>query len=216
MTLTKGALTRLQIIEQARAIFNEEGIDITLDVLTQKMGLSKSRVNNHFRTKESLFLAILTAYETELGSLMAKKQSQKTQNFLQDYIDTRAEIMDLQFKYRCGTQYLNMVTSAENEISKHVRQTVQIHAQSILIRAKKMVDEGWISVDMLIEPNWTTFLFVYINGFTQWSIFYNMYDRLQEYKEVKSKYLRGVIFHSYGPFLTKKGAKALGALDFDK
>lgn len=214
MTLTKGALTRLQIIDKAREIFNEYGIDITLEQLTKNMGLSKARVNNHFRTKDSLFLAILDAYEIEFGHLQSMEQP-LTKDPFQAHVDTHSKIMDLQFKYRCGTQYLNLVTNAENALTQHVREKVTIHSQSILLKIKFMVEKGWVREEILLEPNWSSFLFVYINGFTQWSIFYNMYDRPKEYKNVKSKYLRGIFFHGYGPFLTKKGKKIFDELDFE-
>jgi hypothetical protein len=124
--------------------------------------------------------------------------------------------MDLQYHYRCGTHYLNLATSAQNELTEHTLSTGERNTQAILARIKKMVDDKWLNPAILEEPNWSAFRFTYINSLTQWSVFYNMYDRNKPYKKVKSNYLRAVITHSYAPYLTKKGEKAFAELVFNR
>jgi AcrR family transcriptional regulator len=218
MTLTKGESTRRHIIDQARTIYNEAGIEITLDQLTQKMGLSKSRVNNHFRTKEKLFLAIFGAYQDDLTELLKKSKEAESEQPLQSYIDTLSAIMDLQFHYRCCTPFLNLVTStrAETEITIHTEASVAQSKMAIQMRVERYVSAGWLQPSLLTEPHWSAFLFNYINGLTQWSIFYNMYDSAISYKKVKSIYLRSIILHSYTPYLTRKGKKGFSTLTFNR
>lgn len=58
--MTKGALTRTRILDQALVLASRLGLDgLTLGVLAETLGLSKSGLYAHFRSKEALVLAVL-------------------------------------------------------------------------------------------------------------------------------------------------------------
>jgi AcrR family transcriptional regulator len=60
MILSKGEQTRQEIVERARALAGEVGLEgLSLGVLAAGMNLSKSGLFAHFRSKEALQIAVL-------------------------------------------------------------------------------------------------------------------------------------------------------------
>jgi AcrR family transcriptional regulator len=58
--VSKGQLTRERILDQALVLASRRGLDgLTLGVLAESLGLSKSGLYAHFRSKEALVLAVL-------------------------------------------------------------------------------------------------------------------------------------------------------------
>jgi AcrR family transcriptional regulator len=215
VTLSKGEATRRSIVEQARIIFNERGIDITLENIAREMGISKSRISNHFPTKDSLFMAILKEYETELAQLVVALHEKGYGDSLQSYVDGLGDMMDVQFKYRCGIIYLNLLSPSQHELKAHTQETFQRNQLSIRSRFQKLIRANVLDEKILEEPHWSAFVFVYVNLLTQWVVYFDMYDSPAEYAQCKSKYLRGIIHHAYGPFLKTKGKKELEQLRFE-
>jgi len=212
--ISKGEITRLAIIDKARLVFNERGIGITLDAIAQEMGMSKSRISNHFNTKDALFGAILREYEEELAGLMKKLYASDNGFTLQTYVNSVSSIMDAQFKYRCGIIYLNMLSPSQHELKAHIRETYVRNQGFIRMRMQNMISLKLLNPNMLVEPNWSAFLFVYVNLLTQWVIHLDMYDSDKPYEENKANYIRGIITHIYLPYFTAKGKKEFEALDF--
>jgi AcrR family transcriptional regulator len=63
--VAKGDLTRARILEQALPLASRLGLDgLTLGVLAEALGLSKSGLYAHFRSKEALLLALLEHTKT--------------------------------------------------------------------------------------------------------------------------------------------------------
>jgi AcrR family transcriptional regulator len=207
MKIAKGEHTRLTLIDQARAIFNQYGISITIDMVAREMGTTKSRITNHFATKDQLFIAIMAEYEQELRQLLEKWYPQGVEKSLQVYLNMLSEIMDIQFKFRCAIVYLNMLSPSQHELKQHTHQNFIRNQNAIRQRMQGMHKAGLIQDAVLQEPSWSAFLFAYINMLTQWVVFQDMYDNADEYQVNKQKYLRGVINHLYLPYLTKKGMK---------
>jgi AcrR family transcriptional regulator len=212
MKIAKGEHTRLTIIDQARAIFNQYGISITIDMVAREMGTTKSRITNHFATKDQLFIAIMAEYEQELGSLVAKWYPAGVEKSLQVYVDMLSEIMDMQFKYRCAIVYLNMLSPSQHELKQQTHANFKRTMGFTRQRMEGMQKAGLIHEAIFQEPAWSAFLFAYVNLLTQWVVFQDMYDDPGEYEVNKQKYLRGVMNHVYLPYLTKKGMKESEAL----
>lgn len=213
VTISKGEATRKSIVEKARTIFNEKGIGITLEMIAAEIGMSKSRISNHFPTKDGLFIAILREYEVELAEVAGKQYARGFQESLQSFADGLSEIMDVQFKYRCGIIYLNMLSPSQHELKMHIRENYARNLQSIRTRMQRMAELGIIDPAVFAEENWQGFVFVYVNLLTQWVIHYDMYDSDLSYQQAKSKYLHGIIHHIYPPYLTAAGKRALEQLN---
>ncbi len=212
--LTKGAATRLQIVEKARKIYNDHGIDITISTLAQQMGVTRSRISNHFPTKESLFIAILQEYEEEYAAIQKQYSSVEKSASLQLYVDYMGDTMDAQYKYRCGIIFLNVLSPSQHELKKQIRENYGRNLLLIRSRIQNLVDQGLVEPRVFREPAWSSFLFVLINLMTQWVVHLDMYDRNKSYAENKALYLRGIFTHVYLPYLTEKGKQALVHLKF--
>lgn len=214
VTVSKGEATRKNIVEQARVIFNEQGIGITLENIAREMGISKSRISNHFPTKDSLFMAILRDYEGELATCLVSLYPTGFNTDFQAYVIGLGQIMDIQFKYRCGILYLNLLSPSQHELKQHVRENFERNTSAILGRLAGWVKDKILEERMLEEPAWSGFLFAYVNLLTQWVVHYDMYDSGKSYAECKQNYLRSTIIHLFTPYLTAKGKKIFSSLHF--
>jgi AcrR family transcriptional regulator len=214
MKIAKGENTRLTIIDRARAIFNERGISITIDAVAKELRISKSRITNHFATKDQLFMSILAEYEQELGRLVANWHPTGVEKSLQAYVNMLSDVMDTQFRYRCAIVYLHMLSPGHHELKQHTYENFNRNKASIRQRMESMYKSGIMAETVLKEPAWSAFIFTYVNMLTQWVVFQDMYDDPDEYVMNKQKYLRAVMNHVYLPYLTKKGKEELEALAY--
>lgn len=74
----EGRDLRKAIIEAARGLFISQGYrGLSMRVIAAKVGVSKPALYYHFKDKEELFLAILTAYLEELGEILERIEVQE-------------------------------------------------------------------------------------------------------------------------------------------
>ena len=175
MNSKKGQSTRDTLVDRARQIFNERGLNITLEKIAAEMGLTKSRIANHFSTKESLFLAILLAYEQRLAQLAAEISLENVVE-LDDLARSISAIMDVQHDFRCGIAYLTMVTQSNSELHMHISENYKSNIRNIQKRTEKMVDAGILNPEILSKSNFETFVFQYTNILTTRVINLKLYN----------------------------------------
>ena len=212
MKLNKGQNTRQIIIDKARHIFNENGLNITLEMIAANMGLTKSRITNHFATKESLFLAILRDYENVLARVAGEIKLADAVEF-SEIAGCLSVIMDVQYEYRCGMAYITLVTQSQHELHKHISENYERNVRNIFKRVEKMVSRGILKSDILIKYNFNTFVFQYTNLLTTWVINLILYDYEKGYAKMKPLYLYAAL-SCYKPYLTSKGEQEIATLDF--
>ena len=212
--LGKGKLTRKTILDAAREIFNEKGINLTIDNLASEMEVTKGKITNHFATKDKLFLAILADYEEQLGNTLASLREQYESKTLGSVMSLISPIMDLQFEYRCSIIYLNVLTPGQSELREHTRRNAARNIEAIRSRISFMVENKLLKNDILQKDAFEAFIFIYINQLTQWVVYFDMYDQERGFKKMKPVYLRGIMHHVYGPYLTSKGIKELEELKY--
>lgn len=210
--MAKGTLTRNLILDTARVIFNAKGINLTLDNLAAEMEVPKGRITNHFSTKDKLFLAILDDYEEKLANRIRELYQFYTSRSLESVAYVLSEIMDLQFEYRCSIIYLNVLSPGQSELREHIHVSANRNIDAIRVRIGYMVKSKLLTEDILEEKNFQSFIFIYINQLTQWVVYCDMYDSEKGYKAAKPAYMRGIMHHVYGPYLTAKGKKELKAM----
>jgi AcrR family transcriptional regulator len=213
-TLGKGKLTRKTILDAAREIFNEKGINLTIDNLASEMEVTKGKITNHFATKDKLFLAILADYEEQLGNTLASLREQYESKTLGSVMSLISPIMDLQFEYRCSIIYLNVLSPGQSELREHTRRNAAKNIEAIRNRISLMVNNKLLKEEILEKDAFDAFIFIYINQLTQWVVYFDMYDQDRSFKKMKLVYLRGIMHHVYGPYLTEKGRKELENLKY--
>ena len=213
-TLGKGKLTRKTILDAAREIFNEKGINLTIDNLASEMEVTKGKITNHFATKDKLFLAILADYEEKLGMTLASLREHYESKTLGSVMALISPVMDLQFEYRCSIIYLNVLSPGQSELREHTRRNAAKNIEAIRNRISLMVNNKLLKEEILEKEAFDAFIFIYINQLTQWVVYFDMYDQERGFKKMKPVYLRGIMHHVYGPYLTPKGRKELESLKY--
>jgi AcrR family transcriptional regulator len=212
--LGKGKLTRKSTLDAAREIFNEKGINLTIDNLAAEMDVTKGKITNHFATKDKLFLAILSDYEEQLSITLANLKVQYEYKTLQSVLYVISNVMDILFQYRCSIIYLNVLSPGQSELREHIRRNVSRNIQDIRGRLSLMVNNKLVKAEILEKNAFEAFIFIYINQLTQWVVYFDMYDQERSFKKMKPIYLRGIMHHVYGPYLTEKGRKELESLKY--
>lgn len=207
----KGELTRLAILDQARILFNKRGIFITLDNLASAMGIPKGRITNHFSTKDKLFLAILAQYETARADMLLKNSKIYASSTLADYVAIIEKIMDIQYEYRSAIMYIMVLAQGQDELKEHVSDNFKRNKELIRSRLERLVDAKLIVPGILETMAFESFIFMYVNNVTQWIIYYGLYEN-GDVNKAKSLYIRSILEHIYGHYLTVKGKKQLSII----
>lgn len=202
----KGAVSRERIIKEAREIFNEFGITITLSVLAKKMGITIGRLTYHFPTKDSIFLAIAQDYEKKRASQRIREYTGKFNLIAFYQIVSRA--MDLQFEYRCAMRYIASISKDQAELSNHTTESYKLSRELILQATQMFVANGELKHSILDDKNYNVYLFIFSSLLTSWLINLEIYDHSESYKNMKPIYLNG-IFSTYIPYCTEQGLEVL-------
>jgi AcrR family transcriptional regulator len=213
--LSKGQITRNNIVERARQIFNEKGLDITLDTIALEMGLTKGRITNHFPTKDSLFQAIMGYYEWQLGEFLKHFNWPTNGPNLQSQALLISGVMDIQYENRCGVTYISLITAEQTQLHEHIMQTYRRNVQGIRARLAIMVEKGLLKKEILKgKPN-QVFIFQYVNLLTTWVTSAQHYYIDMGYGSFKPVFLEGVM-QTYLPYLTEEGLKQYAQLNFTR
>lgn len=202
-------------MEKARLIFNEKGLDITLDVIAQEMGLTKGRITNHFPTKESLFQAITTYYEWQLGEYIRAFNMPGRELTLHSLGLLISGVMDVQYENRCVIGYLTLVTEEKKEMFAYISENYKRNVQGIRSRVTAMVQRGLLVQEILHQKTFPVFLFQYVTVLTNWVISEQHYNLETSYEKMKPVYLRGIM-QCYLPYLTEEGKRQYDALSFTR
>lgn len=200
----KGALTRITILEKAREIFNEKGIGLTIDQLAVEMNLTKSRITNHYPTKDSLFISIIAEYENQLTVYFQSFEWGKSGPDFPALKRLLLGAMEIQFAYRCSMSYSTTIMPTGNELAKKIEATAQGNKTQIRKRLSVMVEMGLLEKRLLEKVEFDIFIAGYLNLLTTWVITFELYQSNQKPTVIMEQYLQA-IFRTYIPYLTRKG-----------
>lgn len=199
----KGIEMRQNIIEEARRIFNKDGLHQTLDQIAEKLGITKGRITNYFPTKDNLFVALSQDYDLRFQELMTSFGGNQTISF--EWLATvYSAIMDLQYEYRSTIIFAATTNSAQKEMHEQVTRSYKTNGQQVSQMLKVLVDAGLIKPELKEPEHFEVFCFQHVNLFTTWVISLEMYYNTSSFKKMKPVYLKG-IFGCFYPYLTKKG-----------
>jgi len=202
----KGNQSRDEIVNISREIFNNMGIHITLKNLAESMNSTMGKLTHHFPNKDFLFIAIAQDYEDKLAELRSKRNFNSFD--FGAFITVAAEVMDLQYDYRCAVRYNISSLNTQSEVKTHLSETYQNSSKSIRNTINALVDAGSLNSKVLEDKTYEVFLFQITNLFTNWVINLELYDIGKTYTEMKPVYLKGII-SIFLPFLTEKGFREL-------
>jgi AcrR family transcriptional regulator len=199
----KGIEMRQNIIEEARRIFNKEGLHLTLEQLANKLELSKGRITNYFPTKDNLFVAISQDYDLRFQELMISFSGVQKVSF-EWMASVCSAIMDLQYEYRSTIVFVATTSSSQKEMHDQITFSYKNNSKQVQQTVQVLVDAGLIKAELLEPDNFEVFCFQHVNLFTTWVISLEIFHSANSYKKMKPVYLRGIMM-CYFPYLTKKG-----------
>jgi AcrR family transcriptional regulator len=210
--LTKGRKTRESILNDARQIFNEEGIFLTLSELSKIIGITIGGITNHFPTKDHLFVGLSEQYENELNELTSTFQFGPDLDFGK-LIAYFSKVMDIQYKHRSVILFFSVMHQSQSVMMEQLLKS-WLNRQSRLERlADTLVNIGLLKKDILEPKEYAVFRFQYVNLFTTWLVSYSLYDSGKSYESMKPIYLDG-IFRIFEEYLTENGKEQFASLQF--
>jgi AcrR family transcriptional regulator len=202
-------------VENASAIFNEKGLDITLDAISREMGITKGLITNHFPTKESLFQAIMGFYEWQLGEYIRHYKWEERILCMESIALFISGIMNIQYENRCAISYLAIVSREKRETFEYIQNSYKQNVEMIRTRIRSMVKAGILDSLILKNKVFSVFLFQYTNLMTHWVVSVQHYGGEMGYPSLKPIYLEGIL-QCYFPYLSPTGMDQYKNLNFSK
>ena len=207
----KGIETRSSILNEARKVFNEEGIRLTLDQLAGKLNITKGRITNYFPNKDHIFVALSQDYDNNFSQLLSSFDFMGEMTF-QQLAEVYSAIMDLQYEYRSAIVFVATTSSAQIEMHSQITSSYKTNSEQMESSIRMLVNNGLVQPEILEEPNFEIFRFQIVNLFTTWVISLEIYHSGRSYSEMKPVYLKGIL-NCFYPYLTKKGMQQMSLLE---
>ena len=199
----KGIEMRQHIIREARMVFNDEGLHLTLDQLAGKLNLTKGRITNYFPTKDDLFVALSKDYDIRFQELTAQFGGERKVSF-EWLVKVFSAVMDLQYQYRSAIIFVATTSSSQKEMHNQITKSFKTNSKQVSQSVESLLNAGLVKPVILDPKVFEVFCFQYVNLFTTWVISLEIYNSSSSYKKMKPVYLKG-IFGCFYPYLTKKG-----------
>ena len=203
---------RQRIIREARNVYNEEGLHLTLDQLAAKLELTKGRITNYFPTKDDLFVALSQDYDLRFQELMIQFGGETKLSF-EWLVTVFSAIMDLQYEYRSAIIFVATTNSSQKDMHGQITNSYKSNSKQVGSTLEGLIKSGLIKPDIMEPGIFEVFSFQYINLFTTWVISLEIYHSTRSYKKMKPVYLKGILGCFY-PYLTRKGLSQINKLEF--
>jgi AcrR family transcriptional regulator len=204
---TKGALTRQLIVTEARRVFNENGITLTLGELASKMGVTIGKITNHFRTKDFLIIGLSDDYENQFNELIKSFSPEGGVSLTKLYFSME-KVMKLQYEHRCLMLFVCATGLDQDLIIRQISAKWNKNLMRFKAQIVSMVNEGILDKSVLIPENFEVLKFQYINSLTTWLVSQTLYDMDRQLSKSIRIYLKGILYTFY-PYLTRKGKTEL-------
>lgn len=202
---------RQHIIREARKVYNEEGLQLTLDQLAAKLNLTKGRITNYFPTKDALFVALSQDYDIRFQELMMQFAGETKVSF-EWMAKVFSAIMDLQYEYRSAIIFVATTSSSQKEMHHQITKSYKANSKQVSQSVEHLLNAGLVK-PVILEPKvFDVFCFQYVNLFTTWVISLEIYHSTSSYKKMKPVYLKGIL-GCFFPYLTIKGKNQLNKIN---
>ena len=206
----KGIEMRQHIIREARKVYNEEGLHLTLDQLAGKLNLTKGRITNYFPTKDALFVALSQDYDIRFQELMVQFGEEMKVSF-EWLVKVFSAVMDLQYEYRSAIIFVATTSSSQIEMHHQITKSYKANSKQVGQSVERLLKAGLVKPVILDPKVFDVFCFQYVNLFTTWVISLEIYHNTSSYKKMKPVYLKGILGCFY-PYLTTKGRNQMNKI----
>ncbi|MHA8055327.1 TetR/AcrR family transcriptional regulator [Aquirufa nivalisilvae] len=210
----KGERSRENIILQASDVLNTYGSSITIDEIARYTEISKSKITNHFSTKENLHIAITELYIRDIQQYFDSIVFSDHFNW-NEYIGILSDIMDIQFKYRSAIMFIWTASFKDEAFMQVINESFDRRKQSMIGLFKKLVQENYLLESVFQEKNFKIFYHQHAILGVHWLNTYLLFDYRKSLQEVKPTYLAGTI-EIYKPYLSEKGLAEFESLNLEE
>lgn len=210
----KGERSRENIILQASEVLNTYGSSITIDEIARYTEITKSKITNHFSTKENLHIAITELYIRDIQQYFDSIIFSDRFNW-KEYIGILSDIMDIQFKYRSAIMFIWTATFKDEAFMQVINESFNIRKHSMIGLFKKLVQENYLLESVFHERNFKIFYHQHAVLGVHWLNTYLLFDYRKSLQEVKPTYLAGTI-EIYKPYLSEKGLAEFESLNLEE
>lgn len=202
------------VVDNCISVFNEHGLDITLNEIAKLLNVSRGKINHYFQSKEELLIAIAKEYEKALAIIIAEHIFNETEDFLSQTFKLYGKIMDNQYKFRCAIIYSAGTSNSRKEMVNQIFDSYKNSKERILEMIQNLVQLGYLNEEILIESKFNVFNYQFVNLFTTWPIQLEMYDKKEGFIKMKPIYLEG-ISNCFKIYATSKGIDSISKISFD-
>lgn len=210
----KGERSRENIILQASDVLNTYGSSITIDEIARYTEISKSKITNHFSTKENLHIAITELYIRDIQQYFDSIVFSNYFNW-KEYIGILSDIMNIQFKYRSAIMFIWTASFKDEAFMQVINESFDRRKQSMIGLFKKLVQENYLLDSVFQEKNFKIFYHQHAVLGVHWLNTYLLFDYRKSLQEVKPTYLAGTI-EIYKPYLSEKGLAEFESLNLEE
>lgn len=210
----KGERSRENIILQASDVLNTYGSSITIDEIARYTEISKSKITNHFSTKENLHIAITELYIRDIQQYFDSIVFSDHFNW-KEYIGILSDIMNIQFKYRSAIMFIWTASFKDEAFMQVINESFNRRKQSMIGLFKKLVQENYLLESVFQERNFKIFYHQHAVLGVHWLSTYLLFDYRKSLQEVKPTYLAGTI-EIYKPYLSEKGLAEFESLNLEE
>jgi hypothetical protein len=202
MKLRKGEISKQELLDNFLKIFSEEGIRVTMNQLSKRMGVSIGKITYHFPTKDAIFTELGVEYVGKFINLINSIENYN--NNLADYFRAFPMIFDLQLKYKPVFTYMAMATASDTKIFKQMRESYTQDYKRIMEDIKVLCEKGYLKTTIL--DDFEVFFFQLVILFSMWVPDASVYSVKIPFKKLRKKYTLAIVLLYY-PYLTPKGMK---------
>jgi AcrR family transcriptional regulator len=202
--MNKGEKTRLQLIEEARELFNTRGTNLTITQISRELGHGKSKITNHFPRKSDLIAAILERYNKKVTQVILTYSTKEFAHSFHDLIVYYGTLLDLMFAHR-GVIIDSLNSSVqEDDYKQAVYNTYKANVERLRMRVQSLIHSGLLD-PVISEPRtFKIFEIQHMNFLSTWFITMDLYHWEEGFHKMKPLYIK-TILTNYLPFVTHKG-----------
>jgi AcrR family transcriptional regulator len=201
------------LVENCIAVFNNYGLDLTLNEIANHLQVSRGKINHYFQTKEELLVAVAKEYENALAVIIENNAFNETEDIIVQTFRLYGKIMDNQFKYRCAIIYVAGTSSSRKDMVHQINSSYKNSKERIFMIVNNMVQMGFLKEAILEPALFDVFNYQFVNLFTTWPIQLEIYDKEEGYEKMKPVYLQGIA-NCYRIYATEKGLASLNQIPF--
>lgn len=195
--------TRGRILETALGLFNARGPDrVTTAEIARTVGINEGNLYYHFRTKESLVLALFERFEGEAG-MLADRNGNAPLGEARLYAEFLAEWFSIVWRYRFLFRDLSALAVGTPSLIEPVRSLSARMRIAVDGLINRMITEGFIAIPEEDIP--AILANVWIVS-TYWAVYLNLQEGIEQLDDTHLGWGLNQVSSLFKPYLTPSAA----------